>query len=589
MRKSRLAVVAVIIVVLVISIYYLSTTHPSTTCPTTSTTTTSNTCGPPVGAFLYLWYGGNGSQSGLGSPGWNSSSYPGGGEVVDKPAIGYYSSDSDETFSWQVSQMERAGLSFAVVSWWGPSTTNETGMINKAAQDLFAYLKASDSSFKVAILVDAYNGSNNLSPSSLKGDYDYVYDDFVRPYSSWYFTWEGKPLLLFYNPIYPTYTNDSYTVRTIGNRPNPVNWTFWDAPAQYFQGQAGNVNATNDEDQPVISTDGEVTLVPRIDSYFDRGYQNGSYLRFDSNLSEGLYQDQWSFVLNNTSEVKLVLIYSWNEYHERTSIEPHQDFTARVDSTYLSDLTIRYVAPVVAVSRATTYLTSNYNPTVGLISETPDSHTYWLYSDNYLAVLALRQVGFSNPYIAAIADNISATIGFYAPRLVGATNQYMVLSGAWTGPCTFDNTSSHVLTRSSNPQIAVTLNNGTGILNASDYADIAFLAAICHQHQGNLGMAVSAFNQGAKFFDGIGFADMQFKDPGSQGQYQTYKLALYIYAGKLLSQPVNQAAMAALLKMQSPNGGFYTGYDTTFSHGSSKTNAETTSLAILALLGLAQP
>jgi len=298
----------------------------------------------PVGVVWYLWYGGP-SSAGLGTAGWNSSSYPGGGSVVDRPAIGHYASDSNQTFAWQIGQMQEAGISFAVVSWWGPYTTGESGAINNATRGLFRYLKAADSSFKVAILVDAYNQTHDLSNSSLEADYSYVYSSFVKPFGPWYFEWHGKPLLLFFNPVQPIYLDASYSVRTVGNRPNPVNWTFWDAPTQYFSSQNGTqVNATNDEGPPVIAQDGEVTIVPRIDSYYQAkfGYSD-SYLRFDPTLVTGLYQEQWNFVIANKADVKLVLIYSWNEYHERTEIEPHHDATAQVNDTYLLEMTAHYI------------------------------------------------------------------------------------------------------------------------------------------------------------------------------------------------------------------------------------------------------
>ena len=239
-----------------------------------------------------------------------------------------------------------------------------------------------------------------------------------------------------------------------------------------------------------------------------------------------------------------------------------------------------------ATSKATAYLVSNYDSKVGLIPESPGYHTAWLYSDNYLAAMALRQVGISNSSITAIADNITATIEYYAPRLKDATNQYMVLGSAWNGSCDFDAAGPYTVARSLNITINATLNNMTGTLPDSDYADIAFLTAICLQHQGNHGMAVSAFNLGAKMFDGVGFKDSQFTYPGSsRGQYQTYKLALYMYAGKLLSQPVNQGAVTTLLMMQGSDGGFYTGYNSDLTHGITITNTETTSLALLALAG----
>ena len=253
--------------------------------------------------------------------------------------------------------------------------------------------------------------------------------------------------------------------------------------------------------------------------------------------------------------------------------------TTAYPSTPSSNLTTHYVT----LSKAYAFLVSNYNSDKGLISETTGSLTYWLYSDNFLATIALRQVGPLGPYLMAIANNISATIQSYAPGLGNATNQYMVLSSSWKSPCIFGSAGSYTVAQTSNGQINVTLNNSTGTLSDSGYADIAFLTAVCLQNQGNHSEALTALNLGAGFFDGTGFADAPFADSG--GQYQTYKLALFIYACRLLSQPVNQAALATLLKMQAPDGGFYTGYYSDLTHGSTMSNTETTSLAILALSG----
>ena len=194
---------------------------------------------------------------------------------MDKPVGGYYISDSNQTFSRQVSEMQGSGFTFAIVSWWGPFNNGESGAINRATLDLFKFLKGTQSKFQVAIMVDSYPGGTEMSTNTtlMESIYNYIYDQFAGPYSNWYYNFEGKPLLLFFNPIYPEYENSSFTVRTIGNRPNPVNWTIWDAPSQYFVSQNGTgVNASNDEGNPVISSDGEVTLVPRIDSYFDYAF-----------------------------------------------------------------------------------------------------------------------------------------------------------------------------------------------------------------------------------------------------------------------------------------------------------------------------
>jgi hypothetical protein len=43
----------------------------------------------------------------------------------------------------------------------------------------------------------------------------------------------------------------------------------------------------------------------------------------------------------------------------------------------------------VATDKAINYLVLNYNETVGLIPETVNGSTFWLYSDNFLASLVL--------------------------------------------------------------------------------------------------------------------------------------------------------------------------------------------------------
>ncbi|HKW03947.1 MAG TPA: hypothetical protein VJN71_01490 [Nitrososphaerales archaeon] len=322
----------------------MSSINSTSTLTISSKNSTSSATTVPVGSFLYLWYGNSTSgNGGLGSPGWNSSSSPGGGSVVDRPLSGYYVSDSNSTFSTQVSEMQGAGLSFAIVSWWGYSSNGENAAINKAVLDLFRYLKENDSKFQIAIMVDSYLPPNQPS-SVFEGIYNYIYDQFVSPFPQWYFNFNGKPLILFFNPLYPTFDNSTFTVRTIGNRPNPVNWSFWDAPQQYFDSQYGpHVNASNDEGSPVISADGEVTIIPRADLYYLYlfGYFD-SYLRFDYTLGQGLYASQWNYVIANKAHVKLVLIYSWNEYHERSEIEPQYETASNLSPYFLFNITEYY-------------------------------------------------------------------------------------------------------------------------------------------------------------------------------------------------------------------------------------------------------
>ena len=104
------------------------------------------------------------------------------------------------------------------------------------------------------------------------------------------------------------------------------------------------MNMTNDEGNPVVSSDGEVTIIPRVDSYYNylSGYQGG-YLRFDASLQLGLYSYEWNFVLSHRNEARLVLIYSWDEFHEKTAVEPYIDGSSSSPADYLLNMTSRFI------------------------------------------------------------------------------------------------------------------------------------------------------------------------------------------------------------------------------------------------------
>lgn len=296
-----------------------------------------------------------------------------------------------------------------------------------------------------------------------------------------------------------------------------------------------------------------------------------------------------------------------------SSLGPNQRWTAvSTISTAKADST------QTALRNAVNYLYNNYNKGIGLIRESPDYpnliNTYNIYSDNYLASLVLRD------YDQRMAKNITSKMTLYLDRakennstLLFFTNQYMVLdeSVSAMNDFAFNNASDVNLTKDINlPEvdgatINTTINNGSDRLDPKLNADIAFLQAIYNYTLGNESGAMSAYidgvNQSVNLSGGLGFNDSAFrhdlKEYGIEN-YQTYKLALYIYASKLLrqenySRSAFDVALYTLPKMQArsenlSDGGFSTGYDSSLQairgpNGTNGTNTETTSLAILAL------
>jgi hypothetical protein len=224
-----------------------------------------------------------------------------------------------------------------------------------------------------------------------------------------------------------------------------------------------------------------------------------------------------------------------------------------------------------ATRRATDYLVANYNPSIGLVSETQKGDTYFVYSDNFLAAYVLGRSG--NSTLRAIAANITSTDNRYLATVPDPENQYQVISSS-NG--TFFASNNYVLARVGSSVIETTLNNGTSTLSPASYADIAFLEAL-YWHQVRGGYVFNDFTLGVHLYDGRGFKDQALADT-----YQTYELALYDYVGKIVGATLPRDLDANLAKLQAPDGGFYTGYTSDFSPTGS-TDTETTSLAILAL------
>ncbi len=297
--------------------------------------------GIPVGTFLYLWYGFNATSlkwtGGLGTSHWNDSA---GGIIKDRPDIGYYPSLDNNTLAFQLSNMKSSGISVIAVSWWGPGNSTQSGSsstldsaINNATVNLFRYLESTKNlwQFKVAVMVEPFNSSYNMTPHDYARLYGFLYTHFYHPYNDLIQYWQGKPLVMSFNGPWSSFgrlpMNYTFAYRLVGSAPNPVDWYFWEG-MNFLDSSGGTAQPQNYEYSPGISPDGEVGILPRYDDYYlFVGLERPGYMRFDYKMTEGLYYSEWNYVIDRAKTVDMVLLYSWNEYHERTALEPHADFT----------------------------------------------------------------------------------------------------------------------------------------------------------------------------------------------------------------------------------------------------------------------
>jgi hypothetical protein len=96
--------------------------------------------------------------------------------------------------------------------------------------------------------------------------------------------------------------------------------------------------------RPVVR-EKEVSVTPRYDESRLADRQMG--IQVDPRLEQGVYDQEWQKAIRlwQQGQVETILISSWNEYYERTEIEPHFDATAIDKNPYfLYDKTKDYIA-----------------------------------------------------------------------------------------------------------------------------------------------------------------------------------------------------------------------------------------------------
>lgn len=281
-----------------------------------------------IGVYFYSWYSVSEHRH------WDDT-------VRDQPYIGFYDSYNRTVIRWQLKLIKEAGIDFIVFSWWGPYSfeDNTTKIIVK-------YLK--DYNLKFAIMIEPYLGNNDPSiynRSFWKNVLNYIESNYVKPYKDIYFYLNGKPLVLAFNPIGMKYNppNDfiNYTIRIIGNDIDNAKYQDWDLWPDYLAPWVTDKNI-----DLRVRKDGYVAMTPRFDDRIFCTLEmriNCSQRLIDPNYALNAYEKEWKWILTHKDLVKIIVIYSWNEYHERSMIEPHSDNTANVNPFYVYNLTKQYI------------------------------------------------------------------------------------------------------------------------------------------------------------------------------------------------------------------------------------------------------
>ena len=270
----------------------------------------------PMATEFYVWYGfdSNGNcKGGLGSSHWNDTKDR---VVVDTPKLGYYCSADDDVIRVQLSQIKSVGISVLIISWWNDLDTTKglthvISVINSDAEFL--------TWFKIAVLIESKVDDTFAHDAQFL--YETIWHKFYEPNPTLLFNWESKPTVLFFNQPKPALDLDNrFTVRTLGVDYSP-DWDFWHGTD--LNGTAPGFIPIDYYGNPKISNDGVVTVIGRFDDYYL--HLTGSrpaYQRYDPNLNQGMYEHEWSFVYEHRTSIRMVIVNSYNEEHERNGFEP---------------------------------------------------------------------------------------------------------------------------------------------------------------------------------------------------------------------------------------------------------------------------
>ncbi|MEM4913926.1 MAG: hypothetical protein QW579_06965 [Desulfurococcaceae archaeon] len=276
-----------------------------------------------VGVYFYVWYSSDGRH-------WDPSMDPA-WAVVEQPVIRFYDSRDEQVIRWQLKLIRDAGIDFIAISWWGPGSFED-----EAAKIVVKHLRKYG--LKFAILVEPYLG-NDPAPynrSFWEDTIRYIRVNYIEPYGDLYFHLHGKPLILAFNPIGLSYRPHEdfpeFTIRIVGNDIDNAKYQDWDYWPDYLSPSLDNVELR-------VRRDNMVSVVPRFcDTHF-----RAQGICIDPDLTEGFYRKQWDWILRNADKVSIVMITSWNEYHERTQIEPSFS-NQTADPWLLYNTTKEYIA-----------------------------------------------------------------------------------------------------------------------------------------------------------------------------------------------------------------------------------------------------
>lgn len=280
---------------------------------------------PKIGIFYYVWYNPEWTVS------WDTA------KIVDKPVLGYYNSCDPTVIKQHLVWMQNLGIDFVIISWWG--FYDDYGRFtDNAAKQVFETAQSINSTLKFAIMVEPFSTSS--SSYDYNGIYNHIYENFVKPYPSFYYN-GSKPVICFFNNQNLTDNGaiplDGRFNTVLVGQQSYTQWIYTDLnPYDRFWLRSTIMFLEHRQYQ--------ISVTPRYDESHISGRTGNATV--DIYLNESVYDREWENAIQlwKDGRIDTILISTWNEFPERTAIEPHYDATAANQSkSFLYDKTKYYI------------------------------------------------------------------------------------------------------------------------------------------------------------------------------------------------------------------------------------------------------
>ena len=299
--------------------------------------------GALFGIQYYLWYG-----EGFGSLHWNDN--PKSGYVNDKPALGYYGSVKGETIHHHFDLFEEMGLDFVILNL-HVDALGANGLEVVGIQYVFDIAKQRNSRLKFAVQIAPYvvDSVDNvvtvvkMIEKLFKDHPNYLTID-EKPILFWF--WSGvmdgnKSLVNKLNDTANSFTNIAVSLRlphAIDERKSSFDFFAGMIPFSPLELASEErwetiwtlaYQSAKDAGMPYRG----VTVSPGYDdTHLEDEQRVGNPYRSVSRRDGGTYQKCFQFAAGLKEQPDIVMISTFNEYHENTHIEP----TLRHGSTYIN-------------------------------------------------------------------------------------------------------------------------------------------------------------------------------------------------------------------------------------------------------------